>query len=194
MFGAERIEWFNGGLFDSGAVLPLTAAEIELVEQVSRLDWSQVEPAIFGTLFERGLDPEQAQPARRPLHRPRRDHAPRSSRSCSRPLRREFEAMQGAGRGATRRGQEGTARDAGREEPARGVRAFLDRLRAVRVLDPACGSGNFLYLALLALKDLELEAILWGSLACKMPGSSRRSARGRAWASRSTPTPPSLPA
>ena len=46
---------------------------------------------------------------------------------------------------------------------------FLDRLRAVRVLDPACGSGNFLYLALQALKDLEREAILWGSLTLKTP-------------------------
>ena len=59
LFGAERIDWFNGGLFDSGAVLPLSAQEIRLVQQVSRLDWSQVEPAIFGTLFERGLDPDK---------------------------------------------------------------------------------------------------------------------------------------
>jgi len=47
--------------------------------------------------------------------------------------------------------------------------AFLDRLRAVQVLDPACGSGNFLYLALGALKDLELEAIQWGSLVLRIP-------------------------
>jgi type II restriction/modification system DNA methylase subunit YeeA len=47
--------------------------------------------------------------------------------------------------------------------------AFLDRLRAVRILDPACGSGNFLYIALQALKDLELEAIQWGSLVLRIP-------------------------
>jgi len=47
--------------------------------------------------------------------------------------------------------------------------AFLDRLRAVRILDPACGSGNFLYIALGALKDLELEAIQWGSLVLRIP-------------------------
>mgnify|MGYP007030116868 CR=1 FL=1 len=59
LFGAERIQWFNGGLFDGGQVLPLTAEEIKTIDQVSRLDWSQVEPAIFGTLFERGLDPSK---------------------------------------------------------------------------------------------------------------------------------------
>ena len=59
LFGADQIQWFNGGLFDGGEVLPLTAVEVALVEQVSRLDWSQVEPAIFGTLFERGLDPSK---------------------------------------------------------------------------------------------------------------------------------------
>ncbi len=53
--------------------------------------------------------------------------------------------------------------------PLRLFGAFLDRLRAVRVLDPACGSGNFLYIALGALKDLELEAIQWGSLVLRIP-------------------------
>jgi hypothetical protein len=53
LFGTEQIDWFNGGLFDNADVLPLTTAEIKLVAQVSRLDWSQVEPAVFGTLFER---------------------------------------------------------------------------------------------------------------------------------------------
>jgi hypothetical protein len=40
LFGAERIDWFNGGLFDDADVLPLTTDEIKLVAQVSRLDWS----------------------------------------------------------------------------------------------------------------------------------------------------------
>ena len=49
----------KGGLFDNAEVLPLTDEEISIVDRVSRLDWSQVEPAIFGTLFERGLDPSK---------------------------------------------------------------------------------------------------------------------------------------
>jgi hypothetical protein len=59
MFGVERIDWFNGGLFDSADVLRLTAPEIGLLVEVGRLDWGRIEPAIFGTLFERGLDPAQ---------------------------------------------------------------------------------------------------------------------------------------
>ena len=59
LLGAEQIQWLNGGLFDGPEVLPLGTVEIKLVQKVSRLDWSQVEPAIFGTLFERGLDPSK---------------------------------------------------------------------------------------------------------------------------------------
>ena len=51
LFGVDRIDWFNGGLFDNALVLPLDRDEIALVERASRLDWSQVEPAIFGTLL-----------------------------------------------------------------------------------------------------------------------------------------------
>jgi hypothetical protein len=59
MFGVERIDWFNGGLFDSAEVLRLSAPEIGMLVEVGRLDWGRIEPAIFGTLFERGLDPAQ---------------------------------------------------------------------------------------------------------------------------------------
>ena len=55
------------------------------------------------------------------------------------------------------------------ENPIAVFEAFLDRLRAVRVLDPACGSGNFLIVSLWALKDLEFEAIQWGSLVLQRP-------------------------
>jgi hypothetical protein len=59
LFGVERIEWFNGGLFDDAEVIGLAPTEMETIGRVSKLDWSQIEPAIFGTLFERGLDPDQ---------------------------------------------------------------------------------------------------------------------------------------
>ena len=58
-FGTEIIDWFNGGLFDDDATLPLTLEQIRTVRDLARMDWSQIEPAIFGTLFERGLDPEK---------------------------------------------------------------------------------------------------------------------------------------
>ena len=54
---SRRVAWFNGGLFDDGAALPLEAADIETVLAASDLDWSEIDPSILGTLFERGLDP-----------------------------------------------------------------------------------------------------------------------------------------
>jgi hypothetical protein len=71
LFGAEEIDWFNGGMFDSDEVLPLTGSEITTLLEVGRLNWALIEPAIFGTLFERGLDPSQRAPAGRPLYGPR---------------------------------------------------------------------------------------------------------------------------
>ncbi len=168
LFGAEPIDWFNGGLFDSGAVLPLTTNEIATIDKVSRLDWSQVEPAIFGTLFERGLDPSK----RTQLGAHYTDRA-----SIMRliepvlltPLRRDLEATEARVEALVAEGKTITARTPADRNPVAVFNAFLQRLRAVRVLDPACGSGNFLYLALQALKDLEREAILWASLTMNTP-------------------------
>jgi len=168
LFGAERIDWFNGGLFDSAAVLPLTDEEIALVDRVSRLDWSQVEPAIFGTLFERGLDPSK----RTQLGAHYTDKAAIMrliDPVLLTPLRRDFEDTCAKVEALLAEGKLVTARTPAAKNPLSVFNAFLDRLRAVRVLDPACGSGNFLYLALLALKDLEREAILWASLTLKVP-------------------------
>ena len=55
--GFETVEWFNGGLFDDGSVLPLEQSDIDTVLAASNLDWSEIDPSILGTLFERGLDP-----------------------------------------------------------------------------------------------------------------------------------------
>ncbi|MCY7386504.1 MAG: hypothetical protein LH481_00295, partial [Burkholderiales bacterium] len=56
-FGEHMIQWFNGGLFDDDLTLPLTRDDLEKLTNVGLLDWSAIEPSIFGTLFERGLDP-----------------------------------------------------------------------------------------------------------------------------------------
>ena len=162
LFGAERIEWFNGGLFDSAAVLALTREEITLVDRVSRLDWSQVEPAIFGTLFERGLDP--AKRTQLGAHYTDRESIMRLIEPVLlTPLRRDFEATREQVEALLAEGKPVTARTQAGKNPVAVFNAFLERLWSVRVLDPACGSGNFLYLALLALKDLELEANVWAS-------------------------------
>ena len=58
-FGADRIPYFNGGLFDDDSVLPLDGADMDIIADIDALDWGAIEPSIFGTLFERGLDPSK---------------------------------------------------------------------------------------------------------------------------------------
>jgi len=58
-FGVEDIAYFDGGLFADDQVLDLTPEDLAVLSRASRLDWSNVEPAIFGTLFERSLDPSK---------------------------------------------------------------------------------------------------------------------------------------
>jgi len=152
-FGSDPIAWFNGGLFDDLDVIALRNDEIRRIWDASRLDWARVEPAIFGTLFERGLNPGKR--ALLGAHYTDRASIQRLVDAVViAPLRREFEA-------ARIQALELLATD---PEAARAqLFAFLTRLRAVTVLDPACGSGNFLYVALHSLKDLEREAILWAA-------------------------------
>jgi len=85
------------------------------------------------------------------------------------PLRRDFEATKQHVEALLDEGRRITARTPADKNPIMVFNAFLARLRAVRVLDPACGSGNFLYVGLQALKDLEREAILWASLTLQTP-------------------------
>jgi hypothetical protein len=168
LFGVERIEWFNGGLFDDAEVIDLTAAEVETIGRVSKLDWSQIEPAIFGTLFERGLDPDQR--AQLGAHYTDRASILRLVEPVlMAPLRRDWAETQAKITPLVLAGRRVTARTPADQNPERIFGAFLERLRAIRVLDPACGSGNFLYISLQLLKDLEYDAIQWGSLVLRLP-------------------------
>ncbi len=168
MFGAEEVPWFNGGLFDSADVLPLTEAEIGTLLEVGRLNWALIEPAIFGTLFERGLDPDRR--AQLGAHYTAREQIWQLVEPVViRPLRREYAAMQAQVTQLLLSGRKVTKATATESNPTAAFEAFLARLRRVRVLDPACGSGNFLFVTLWALKDLEWEAIQWGSLVLRTP-------------------------
>lgn len=161
-FGVEVIDWFNGGLFDGDDVLALERAEVATLVDLSRLDWSQVEPAIFGTLFERGLDPGK----RAQLGAHYTD--PGSILRLVEPVIVQPLMAQWAQVRAQIAGQMDKAAHTADKRAATKTRAaaqqilrtFLERLGTYRVLDPACGSGNFLYLALRALKDIEHRAIL----------------------------------
>jgi N-6 DNA Methylase len=193
LYGLDRVDWFNGSLFDNDVVLPLEVEDLTLLETVAALNWSAIEPAIFGTLFERGLDPSKRSQLGAHYTDPRmierivdaviarpllaewaevRDEmtrrlsspslapvppvAPRPRRSSTPTL---FESLPIAGPAAPRqRARRSTTTP---EDEARVLRdAFLERLKRYRVLDPACGSGNFLYIALKTLKDIELQVII----------------------------------
>ena len=166
--GFETVAWFNGGLFDDDTALPLNKAEIETTLKASALDWSEVDPSILGTLFERGLDPSKR--SQLGAHYTDRDKIMRIIEPVvMRPWLAEWETAKI--RIASSLDRQAAARSASaqsrhRREAERLLGEFLTRLRAFTVLDPACGSGNFLYLALQALKDLEhrvqLEAEVLG--------------------------------
>ncbi|AHJ99396.1 class I SAM-dependent DNA methyltransferase [Hymenobacter swuensis] len=145
-----RLRRFNGKLFHDATALPLNAGQAELLLQSARADWTEVEPAIFGTLLERALDPKE----RHSLgahYTPRRYVERLVLPTVLEPLRREWAAAQAA---AARRLEEGQPKDA-RAELVR----FLARLTSLKILDPACGSGNFLYVTLEHLKRLEGEVL-----------------------------------
>ena len=155
--GFEPVEWFNGGLFDDGSVLPLEQSDIDTVLAASNLDWSEIDPSILGTLFERGLDPGKR--AQLGAHYTDRDKIMLIVEPVViRPWLAEWAAEKAEVAAELERAGAAkslAARTKRQNEAERRYRAFLNRLRAFIVLDPACGSGNFLYLALQALKDLE---------------------------------------
>jgi hypothetical protein len=144
---------FNGKLFKQPEALPLERAQIELLAAAARADWKQVEPAIFGTLLERALDPAER-------HALGAHYTPRAYverlvlPTLIEPLREDWQHVQAA---ALVLLNEGGAKAA--EDARRVVREYLMRLCEVRVLDPACGSGNFLYVALEQMKRLEGEVL-----------------------------------
>jgi type II restriction/modification system DNA methylase subunit YeeA len=153
-FGLDRVDWFNGGLFDDDTVLALTRSDIGVVLAAAQTNWADVDPSIFGTLFERGLDP--ANRVQLGAHYTDRDKIMLIVEPVVlRPWRAAWAETKAKIEAELKKGK-----------PANTTKAqkllddFTDDLAAIRILDPACGSGNFLYLALLALKDLEHQANL----------------------------------
>ena len=76
VYGSDVILWFNGGLFADADVIPLTMAEINTLININKYDWASVEPSIFGTLFQRTLDPAKRSQIAAPLHQPGRHRSP----------------------------------------------------------------------------------------------------------------------
>ncbi|MEQ1852921.1 MAG: type IIL restriction-modification enzyme MmeI, partial [Chthoniobacteraceae bacterium] len=146
----KKLLRFNGGLFEDASVLPLDADQLAILIKASQMQWKDVEPAIFGTLLERALDPAER-------HALGAHYTPRAYverlvlPTVVEPLRAEWEAVRAA---ALVHAQKGALPKARAE-----ITRFHDQLCEVTVLDPACGSGNFLYVTLEHLKRLEGEVL-----------------------------------
>ncbi|MEM7735549.1 MAG: DNA methyltransferase, partial [Deinococcota bacterium] len=165
----EDVPYFNGGLFEQPDALPLEPADLDILYQAATLDWSEVEPAIFGTLFERSLDPSKR--SQLGAHYTSREDILRIVQPVIiDPLRGEWQnvresieaylastlAPDSSALSPQKLRSELKKRDTQTLKP---IVEYLEKLRNLRVLDPACGSGNFLYVALQQLKELEQDVL-----------------------------------
>lgn len=146
----DHILKFNGGLFESVEALPLEPRQLALLIEAAKSDWKEVEPAIFGTLLERALSPSER-------HRLGAHYTPRSYverlvvPTIVEPLRYDWNSVQAAAVALQKTGKA--------DEAIATVKKFHQQLCNTRILDPACGSGNFLYVSLEHLKRLEGEVL-----------------------------------
>ncbi len=161
---AQDVLRFNGKLFKganaSGYVLPLSSVQVDGLLRAASANWKEVEPAIFGTLLERALDPAER-------HALGAHYTPRAYverlvlPTVVEPLRADWANAQAAALLLVHEAEalDGRKRDAKLEEARTEIRRFHHQLCTTRVLDPACGSGNFLYVTLEHLKRLEGEVL-----------------------------------
>lgn len=146
----QTIKRFNGGLFKGIDPIPLTVEQIQLLIDAAKADWRFVEPAIFGTLLERALDPRER-------HKLGAHYTPRAyverlvMPTLIEPLREQWGDVRAAAETLLRQGKP--------DKALQEAQAFHYRLCQTRVLDPACGSANFLYVALEHMKRLEGEVL-----------------------------------
>ncbi len=147
---ANEVLRFNGKLFKQPDTLPLDKVQLQLLIEAAKADWKHVEPAIFGTLLERALTPNER-------HKLGAHYTPRTYverlvlPAVIEPLRMEWSNVQAAAFTLVAENKQ--------SEAIAELCNFHHRLCTVRVLDPACGSGNFLYVTLEHLKRLEGEVL-----------------------------------
>lgn len=144
----EDLKRFNGGLFKNAEALPINDHQLALLIEAAEADWKQVEPAIFGTLLERALN-------KRERHKLGAHFTPRAYverlviPTVIEPLRMDWDSVKASVQRLTEDGKN--------KEALQTVHEFHRKLCEVKVLDPACGSGNFLYVAMEMMKRLEGE-------------------------------------
>jgi len=148
LLGRGAIRYFNGGLFADPKAIPLTKEQLTLLLEAARCNWLDVEPSIFGTLLERAIKPSERH--RIGAHFTPREYVERLVRpTIEEPMREEWDTVRAQ-----------VLQLSGKEAEALAlVKCFHKRLCEVRILDPACGSGNFLYVTMDVLKRLESEVL-----------------------------------
>ncbi len=152
-FGFLRIRYFNGDLFKEPDTVPMVADELEKLVEVSHENWAHIDPSILGTLFERAIDPEK-QGLIGAQYTSEDDIRAVIDPVIMRPLYLELADAENRARRVMLSGSDRS------EETAAGIlRDFQSKVASLRILDPACGSGNFLYVALRRLHDLEKEIL-----------------------------------
>ena len=160
-FGADKILHFNGGLFDDDHVLQLDSDAMDIIGEIDGMDWGAIKPSIFGTLFERGLDPSKR--SQLGAHYTGEDDIILIVEPVlMAPLRREWEKVKDEVR-KIKREEEKEAKGKKKTILQKKIKdillAFADKIASIKVLDPACGSANFLYVALRLLLDLQNEVL-----------------------------------
>ena len=149
-YGPDRVAHFNGDLFNTVDTVELSTVALQRLGEACKSNWRDIEPSIFGTLFERALDASKR--AQTGAHYTGADDIRLVVEPVvMKPLRREWETVR-------EEIDEHLERDEGDAAKTR-LDGFRQRLASAKVLDPACGSGNFLYIALRSLLDFEKEVI-----------------------------------
>ncbi len=173
LFGSRKIRHFNGHLFEDATVFELTDEEIRWLADAAESDWQFIEPGIMGTLFERALDGEGNLRAQLGAHyTSEADIKTLVEPVLMAPLRREWRELHeevrlihaSVLRSPRQPGQRPCATATGCKPYSTTLQynmlnKFVERLAGIRVLDPACGSGNFLYVSLQLLLSLEKEVL-----------------------------------
>ena len=141
---------FNGALFRKRKAITLEKDDIRELHIAARRDWRDVEPAIFGTLLERALDKKER--SKLGAHYTPRAYVERLIvPTIIEPLRADWEEALTRAHALEGEGKHRAALQA--------IKDFHHRLCTTRVLDPACGTGNFLYVSLELMKRLEGEVL-----------------------------------
>jgi hypothetical protein len=154
-YGHDALKKFNGGLFKDVEALPLTWTQIRWMRGIADKSWKDLDPSIFGALLEGALDPTERK--RHGVHYTPRAHIQRLiDNTFGKGLWAEWEKLHGEAQDVLDRGH---AENAKGEKTKAALMAFRKKLGEIKILDPACGSGNFLYVAFDTLKRIEEEVI-----------------------------------